>query len=458
MVTTLGTPTGRRVARRWSGRPRAGWATDLVTTLLGGWVVAGLVADGHAHVNAPRLETFFTPSHGVLYSGYVAVSVWIGWQVLAWRRRGRTGLGAVPVGYGLGLLGAAVFAAGGLADLAWHSLLGIEADVEALLSPPHLLLFLGVVLISTTPWRAAWSWPGPAAPSFRVFLPVLLSVVATAMFVAFFLLHLSPFSDWAPTSARAALFTGHEQRELFQSHGVAEILVTTAALLLPLLLLVRRWRPPFGSATVLFTTVAVLTSAIFDFRQGALVLAGLVGGLTADLLVGWLRPAASRPGAVRALATAVPAALWLPYFGLVAARYGLGWPATLWAGSVVLASLAGLALGLLAAPPDARHGRTSLEGALAPSGDRRLPPRLRRTRRKRHTTYVASSFGSSRSNGRKVLGPSCVARLLALRPGGVILLIPMVVVLVAGLWLILRPIVSGGRTGKGEDRRNGDAR
>jgi hypothetical protein len=40
----------------------------------------------------------------------------------------------------------------------------------------------------------------------------------------------------------------------------------------------------------------------------------------------------------------------------------------------------------------------------------------------------------------------------------VILLIPMAVVLVAGLWLILRPIVSGGRTGKGEDRRNGDAR
>jgi hypothetical protein len=184
-------------------------------------------------------------------------------------------------------------------------------------------------------------------------LPVLLSAAATTMFVAFFLLYLSPFTDWAPTTARAALFAGHEQQELFQSHGAAQILVTTATLLVPLLLLLRRWRPPFGTATVLFTTVAVLTSAIFEFTQGALALAGLAGGVATDLLIGWLRPSPGRPGAVRALAAAVPVALWLPYFALVAGRYGLGWPAALWAGSVALASLTGLALGLLAAPPAA---------------------------------------------------------------------------------------------------------
>ena len=52
-------------------------------------------------------------------------------------------------------------------------------------------------------------------------------------------------------------------------------------------------------------------------------------------------------------------------------------------------------------------------------------------------------------------GPRDVATVLAVRQWGVILLIPMAVVLLAGLWLILRPIVSAGR---GEDRKRDDSR
>ena len=54
--------------------------------------------------------------------------------------------------------------------------------------------------------------------------------------------------------------------------------------------------------------------------------------------------------------------------------------------------------------------------------------------------------------------PRQVATVLALRQWGVILLIPGLVVLAAGLWLILRPIVSGGRSGRDEDRRKDDSR
>jgi hypothetical protein len=226
-----------------ASRPRASWTADLVTILLGLWVVAGLVADGNTHVTTPQLETFFTPSHGVLYSGFVAAASWIAWQVAANLRRGRRGRLAVPKGYGLGLLGAVIFAGGGAADLGWHSLLGIEADIQALLSPPHLVLFLGAALILTTPWRSAWAAADDdAALGFRAFLPVLLSATATAMFAAFFLMYISPFTPDAPTAGRAALFAGHEQQELFQAHGIAAILLTTTVLLVALLLLVRRWR------------------------------------------------------------------------------------------------------------------------------------------------------------------------------------------------------------------------
>jgi len=39
-----------------TGRPRSNSRSDLVTILLGMWVVLGLVADGNTHVNTPQLE------------------------------------------------------------------------------------------------------------------------------------------------------------------------------------------------------------------------------------------------------------------------------------------------------------------------------------------------------------------------------------------------------------------
>ncbi|HSE45781.1 MAG TPA: hypothetical protein VLA89_10700 [Gemmatimonadales bacterium] len=51
---------------------------------------------------------------------------------------------ALPVGYGLSGLGALIFAAGGMTDLIWHTIFGIEAHVEALLSPTYLVLALGL--------------------------------------------------------------------------------------------------------------------------------------------------------------------------------------------------------------------------------------------------------------------------------------------------------------------------
>lgn len=295
-----------------TGRPCSTSRTDLVTILLGMWVVLGLVAGGNTHVNTPQRETFFTPSHAVLYSGYLSAAGWMGWQVLQQRRRGHQGLAAVPVGYGLGLVGAVLFGLGGLADLAWHALFGIETDIDALLSPSHLVLFVGAALILTTPWRAAAS-AAEEAPGFRAFLPVLVSATATVMFVAFFALYLSPFTAAASTMARAAGLVTHQQQVLFWSRGIAGILVTTAVLLVPLLLLlVRRWRVPSGTATILFTTVAVLSSAIFDFEQGAFILAAPIGGLLADLLINRLRPSTTRPLALWTVAAAVPAAVWDP--------------------------------------------------------------------------------------------------------------------------------------------------
>jgi hypothetical protein len=51
------------------------------------------------------------------------------------------------------------------------------------------------------------------------------------------------------------------------------------------------------------------------------------------------------------VATITPLTLWTSYFLVLQLRDGIAWPAELWTGSVIFASLSGLALSLLMVPP-----------------------------------------------------------------------------------------------------------
>ena len=52
-------------------------AFDAVMVALATWFVGGVYLDGWAHIHIPRLETFFTPWHGVLYSGYLVSAIFL---------------------------------------------------------------------------------------------------------------------------------------------------------------------------------------------------------------------------------------------------------------------------------------------------------------------------------------------------------------------------------------------
>ncbi len=82
--------------------------------------------DGWSHIHQPQLESFFTPAHGVLYSGFAATTAWLGWMALRGRRPGVAPWRWLPSGYGPAVLGVALFAAGGVGDLAWHTVFGVE--------------------------------------------------------------------------------------------------------------------------------------------------------------------------------------------------------------------------------------------------------------------------------------------------------------------------------------------
>lgn len=351
-VEAAGTvPRAGRVVGR---RERLSWRQELVTVVLGTWLMVGLVVDGWAHSNLAELETFFTPWHGLFYSGFGATAAWIAWRVYAGQVAGRQGLAAVPIGYGLALVGAGVFAVGGAGDLVWHEVFGIEQDIEALFSPTHLLLFVGIVLILSAPLRAAWADDEPgSAPRYRAFLPVLLSVTLTALLVAFMFMFLGAWA-FVDLSTGARAFAEAEGGPLWyhvQVAGLAGVFATNLVLLAPVLLLLRRWTPPFGTVTTLFTTVAVLTAAIAEFERAGLVPAAVVAGLAADVLIWRLRPSPARPVAYWAVGGIVPVLLWGAWFGALAVDQGVGLTLEMWSGAVAWAGLLGCALALLMLPP-----------------------------------------------------------------------------------------------------------
>lgn len=325
--------------------------------LFGAWLVIGIFVDGWAH-NNDKPESFFTPWHGLFYSGFTVCAAWMCWQVLRNQRGGARGLAAVPVGYGLGLLGVAIFAGGGVGDLAWHSVFGIEVDLEALLSPSHLVLFVGGLLVITSPLRAAWARPSTSSPTFGQLLPALLSTTLTTALVAFFLMSYSP---WLTNAAQHEPYLFIQEQldprfgdwlvEEVQLEGLAAILLTTLVVMVPALLLLRRWRLPFGSLTLLFGSVATLSAAIESFDTGWTFLAGVIGGLAADLLVRRLNPSPRRPWAVRLFAFAAPVCVWLCYFALLGLEFSVGWSVELWAGVTVLAGLASVGASFVTAPP-----------------------------------------------------------------------------------------------------------
>src|SRR5262245_15255747 len=161
-------------ARPWGGVGRFDW----LIAGLSAWFLGGIYLDGWAHTHVPALETFFTPWHAVLYSGFAAVAFALAVTQARNMRHGAPWRQALPAGYGLSLVGAGIFLIGGMLDLLWHLLFGIERSIEALLSPTHLILATGGILMVSGPLRAVARRAAPGAQlTWHAGAPALLALL-----------------------------------------------------------------------------------------------------------------------------------------------------------------------------------------------------------------------------------------------------------------------------------------
>jgi hypothetical protein len=304
-------------------------------------LVGGVYVDGWAHLNVGGPETFFTPWHGLLYGGFSLLVVWLAWMVWRRRRSQNRWVELVPLGYGWGWVGVAVFAAGGVGDMLWHLAFGIEAGLDALVSPTHLLLLTGGTLLLTSPLRAA-------AATGRDRWSAVISMVAATSLAGFFLSYVSVFADPGarePLRNLPADLPEHRAAELPVIAGLAGYVVCTVLLIGPVLYLRRRSLLPLGSIAVLAGAVAIPAATLSHLVFITPTIGALAGAGLVDLIL-TIRP--NLPDAL--LAGLVPASMWTGQLIGLASSSELRWPPQLWAGVVVLTALLAATLTWLLAP------------------------------------------------------------------------------------------------------------
>ncbi|MFN8418012.1 MAG: DPP IV N-terminal domain-containing protein [Anaerolineae bacterium] len=196
MATISNIGSDKAASARIDGLPASSLRFDWIFALLCVWLVGGLFLDGWAHSHGYVDNTFFTPWHGILYSGALVILLFLAINYVRYRVQGYTLLKALPAGYMLSLVGAFLFLMSGGFDLVWHSIIGFEVNLETLLSPAHLLLATTGVLMVTGPIRSVWAqYRAGEAHGWRKLGPAIIGLLTLLSIFTF-------FTDFANATSR----------------------------------------------------------------------------------------------------------------------------------------------------------------------------------------------------------------------------------------------------------------
>jgi hypothetical protein len=255
----------------------------LMTATCGSFLqIAGASWDVTSHI-MQEPETFFTPSHTVLYTGIglLTLAAGLGGVLLLFSNKQLTGK-SLATPFKLLIIGSAVCLVAGPSDFLWHESFG----VDGLLSPPHLALITGMLInaVATVVGLARISGHIPSISKHRL--------IRIAMVPAFAAL-------WITTTWSVYMFSlPFSNGENFQFNLHPSIAAIIATIALPLLssiifLIASKTIGRFGAVT----SVAVLVVCVNIFAniipgQGMMIsilpwysISAFLPVLTADIIL-----------------------------------------------------------------------------------------------------------------------------------------------------------------------------
>jgi len=326
-----------------TGYPQGGARFDWAMVGLSALFLAGLWVDGWAHFHDKVDDSFFTPWHFIFYGSFGLLALFLGYNQVRNVNRGHAFSKALPRGYQLSLIGVAVFATSGAIDMVWHMLFGIEGGTEALMSPSHIGLAIGMGFVFSGTVIATWiqakqredlrGWLN----GWRLFGPMILGMTMLIT-IAWF------FTSYANPSVTPYIAMGSRSDQI-QDFGVTSILFSAAILSGFALPMLRRWRLPFGTFTVIFGISTAMLTVLNDFYL--LIPGAIIAGLLVDILVNRLRPSQGAAWRLLIVAFCVPFIYYAMYFLTMYLIDTLIWSVHVWTGAMFISGVMGLALALL---------------------------------------------------------------------------------------------------------------
>ncbi len=334
-------------------RPAQSLAFDYAVGICCVWIVSGFFFDAWAHGHVP-IESFFTPYHAVFYSGGLALLLIVAGYAIGNRARGASWRDSVPQPYHLALLGFPIFLVAGFGDMLWHRLLGLEVGVDALLSPTHQALGLGMFFLASGPIRSVLANRSTSTTLARQ-VPLLLGLIAW-----YGLVHFGTAYAFDPGAARAdapppIAFSSQYLTALaigYYKISVGVLIVIFQATLTAGFALwsVSRMALRPGFFTILYPCANAMAAAPFTNQTPLLAItlvASFCVGIAADLLVARTDPQPESPAAYRWFAVLVPLVYTGVFLLATAIRAGIWWDWNISLGACCWAGVAGFGLSFI---------------------------------------------------------------------------------------------------------------
>ncbi len=330
-------------------------ALDYAVGLCCVWIAGGFFLDAWAHGHVP-VESFFTPYHAAFYSGMFALMLVFAGFALRNRRRGYSWGAVLPRPYRIALVGVPIFLAAGIGDMIWHRLFGLEEGVDALLSPTHQIIGLGIFFLASGPIRSVLAARDRSA-TLRFQLPLAFGL-ATWLLLAHFGTAYAfdpaagrtnappPISPFTPDYL-TALGIGYYRVSI----GVLIVIFQSTLIGGFALWLVSRLRACPGMLTLVYVMGNLPAAAAFTNHSNLLAIAtaqALVTGIVADVLIARWNPQPEKMVAFRWFAVIVPMTYIGIYLIATILTDGTWWDWNVALGAWIWSGVAGYALSLIA--------------------------------------------------------------------------------------------------------------